>query len=643
MKAARSFSLLLFLTFSSAQIPGGVPLLNQGQDRFRQAIQLERIGELEAAEGIYLELLDSNPKDTRVFLQIKALYRKLERYDDLRALLLNRVGIFQRDLQSHVELGELFILTDERDKAVQYWEALRLQFGETRSIYFMLMQMYLKHSLDEELDQLVVAGRDAFDDPAFLSLELGNIHMRNLDYAAATEQYVVYASYNPEQIRTASVQILRMSDRPESHDKIETTLIQRISFDERTVRSLFSDFLFKVQKYSEAYDQHSALGVSNKEDFERWIRFAENLRKEHRLSLALKSYGYLLEQTRQSSHGLTEGASKRFTGEALYGLALTYELQITPGERWSPLAEYFPGNAFFEDHLITLQSVEVQPLEETFALYDSILISLPSTIFPPQAHFRIGEIKYKITRDFDGAVTSFRESARSSKDGKLKLAANLRLADVLMAKGDFPAALDHLNQALSLIKRQKESHSLEFKLCQVQFFHGNVGEALNLLDGLLTALELDDPLFNDVLELKGFIEENYSRGDQIEKDAFQGYILAERLLRQGKRGEAASFFRSVVEAYPDSPVADEAAFRRARLTVELGEYEKALEQLALIQTSSIGDLATVMTGEIYDRLLHNSDEAATWYFRVLEEYPESLLTEPVRYRLREITTPGELN
>ena len=50
-----------------------------------------------------------------------------------------------------------------------------------------------------------------------------------------------------------------------------------------------------------------------------------------------------------------------------------------------------------------------------------------------------------------------------------------------------------------------------------------------------------------------------------------------------------------------------------------------------------------MTGEIYDRLLHNSEEAAVWYFKVLEEYPESLLTEPVRYRLREITNAGELN
>jgi len=50
-----------------------------------------------------------------------------------------------------------------------------------------------------------------------------------------------------------------------------------------------------------------------------------------------------------------------------------------------------------------------------------------------------------------------------------------------------------------------------------------------------------------------------------------------------------------------------------------------------------------MTGEVYDRYLFNSSEAEVWYFKVLEEYPESLLTEPVRYRLREITKRNELN
>nr|MCS5661105.1 hypothetical protein [Dehalococcoidia bacterium] len=253
MKTVKILLLLFAVTISIGQVPQTLPLLDKKGDRFRQAIRLERIGELEAAEIIYLELLDANPKDTRIFLQLKALFRKHERYDDLKALLLERVGIFSRDLQSHVELGEVFLLMEERDKAKQFWNNLLMQFGETRSIHYMLIQMYLKHSLDEELDALVVSGRKHFNDPSFLSLELGNIHMRNLDYAAATDEFVTYGSYHPEQIRTVSSQILRMSDREESHKKIETALMNNMPMNEDVVRSLYSDFLFKVQRYPDAY------------------------------------------------------------------------------------------------------------------------------------------------------------------------------------------------------------------------------------------------------------------------------------------------------------------------------------------------------------------------------------------------------
>ena len=62
-----------------------------------------------------------------------------------------------------------------------------------------------------------------------------------------------------------------------------------------------------------------------------------------------------------------------------------------------------------------------------------------------------------------------------------------------------------------------------------------------------------------------------------------------------------------------------------------------MELLETIQKSSIGDLAVVMTGEVYDRFLFNKEEAARWYFKVLEDFPESLLVEPVRYRLRKIS------
>ena len=644
MRIVKIVLLLVALTISFGQIPQKtLPMLEKKQDSFRQAIRLEKIGELEAAETIYLELLEVNPKNTRIFLQLKALYRKQEKYEDLKVVLLERVRTFNRDLQSHVELGEVFLLMDEREKAKQYWNNLRFQFGETRSIYYMLIQMYLKHNLDEEMNELVDAGRKHFDDPSFLSLELGNIHMRNLDYSGATEEFVTYASYHPEQIRTISSQILRMSDREESHQNIEKALMNNRAVSEDVVRLLYSDFLFKVQRYPEAYNQHLALGVTGVKNMERWIRFAHNLRKEQSLPLALKAFTMVLDTLKSTSFSRNANNLKRITGEALYGLALTYEQQITPSQQWAPLAEYFPGNMVFKDHLTTLKSIEVKPLEDTFSLYDSILVTLPSTTFPPQAHFRLGEIKYKITRDFDGAMTAFSASAGATKDRDLALRSNLRLADVFMAKSDFSSGLNHLRDALSSTGQEKERQSLKFKLCQVHFLYGNIDSTLVILDQLLSSLELGDPYFNDALELKGFIEENYVRGDQIDKDAFQSYILAERLLRQGKRSEADSFFRSVVDAYPETPIADEAAFRRAQLTLELGNYTRAVEQLAAIQDSPLGDLAAVMTGEVYDRYLFNNEEAEVWYFKVLEEYPESLLTEPVRYRLREITKRNELN
>ena len=102
------------------------------------------------------------------------------------------------------------------------------------------------------------------------------------------------------------------------------------------------------------------------------------------------------------------------------------------------------------------------------------------------------------------------------------------------------------------------------------------------------------------------------------------------------------FFRSVAEAYPGAPVVDKATFRRAQLTLELGDHIKALQHLSTIQESPMGDWATMMTGEVYDRLILDKEEAARWYFKVLDDYPESLLVEPVRYRLREITNDGEL-
>tara|TARA_B100000029_G_scaffold513085_1_gene611554 strand:- start:9670 stop:11604 length:1935 start_codon:yes stop_codon:yes gene_type:complete len=638
MKVLNKYLFLILIDTLSTQIPVDIPLLNQSKDQFRLAIQLERIGEIEKAETIYLEILKKNPKDTRVFLQIKSLYRKQEKYDKIESLLLNRIEIFKNDIQSHVELGELYLINGEKERAIKYWQSLRLKFVETRSIYFVLIQMYSKHNLEQEFEQLVSSGRKSFSDPAFLSLELGNIYKRNFDYGNATNQYLLFAKQNPKLIRNATVQILRMSDLEDSYEIIEKKLLDNISKnDDKVIKYLYSNFLFKFQRYSESFNQYNEIGIKDETDLDQWLVLAKNLRKENQLKLALNAYTYILEVLYKSQLSISSKKETRAIGEALFGLALTYELEITPNITWSPIATYFPENIFFEDNLIKVELIELKPLEETFSLYDSILTTLPTTTFPPKAHYRLGEIKYKITRDFDGAISSFSESASSSKEKTLKLNSNLRLADVFMAKGDYSLAINHIEKKLEENHLDSSGHNLEYKLCQIHLLNGDINTSITLLNKLLSELDLKDILFNDALELKGFIEENYIQGDQISKDAFQGYIIGESLLRQGKRSEAASFFRSISETYPKAPIADEAVFRRAGLTLEFGDYKKSIELLNSIQTSSLGDLAVVMTAEIYDRFLHDREEAARWYFKVLEDFPTSLLVEPVRYRLREIT------
>ena len=59
MKVISKYLLAILINTLVAQIPTGVSLLNQSQDQFRLAIQLERIGEIEKAEILLTEVKSS--------------------------------------------------------------------------------------------------------------------------------------------------------------------------------------------------------------------------------------------------------------------------------------------------------------------------------------------------------------------------------------------------------------------------------------------------------------------------------------------------------------------------------------------------------------------------------------------------------
>lgn len=632
MKRSRLLPLLLLMggtLLAQEIIP---PVIADENRAFNRAVRLERLKQFEKAEEIYRALLKKNPKNTRVFLQLKALYRKQEDLTQLERLIQERLTVFPNDLQSHAELGELYFNQRDTARAVEYWQDMVNRTPRSQVTYRVMMQMYLRHQLYERLNELILQGRRIFNDPSLFSLDLGNVYRRNHHYEKATHEYLTFAIHHPRNMQAVSSHLLRMSDDTDSQPIIEAKLLERIPENEDVVRHLYCDFLFKTGRYGDALDQHRVLGIESDQDLDRWLHFATNLRKENQLSLALEAFSIILDRIPRP----TDDHYLKLTGQALYGLALTYERQILPRETVPSLSGYFPENVFFERNVDGVHRIQVQPLQETFLLYDSILASLPTTTFSPQAHYRLGEIKYRITRDHDGALESYRSAQALTRDPKLIQDVTMRICDVLMAQGEFPAALEYLDERLDNSGSSDEKNKFLLKKCQVFFLSGEIDSTLFHLNRLISYLDINKDELNDALEIRAFIEENYHRVRETDRAAFHRYLKGEHLLKQAKLSEAQIVFREVADLYPDSPIADESGYRDGEIDLLLGNHDQAISTFSGLQHSPLGDRASVMVGEIYDRYLNNKEEAIRWYLSVLEEHPTSMLAEPVRYRIREI-------
>lgn len=618
-------------------------LLLERQDAFKLAVRLERLEQYEEAEELYLGLLKENPRDTRVYLQLKSMFSRLRAFDKLEALIRRRLKHFPNDIQSHAELGELLLNQGKDELAFEYWDNMLHQHSNSKTAYRVLLQMFLKHQMQEQIDDLVERGRTRFNDPSFFSLELGNVYARLQDYEKATNEFITYAIYHPRQVRTISNHLLRLSDQEESVPFMEARLTARMDEDRQLILQLYSDLLFKIGRYDSAFDQHLELGISSGDDLDRWLKFADNLRKENQLPLALDAFSTILKTISETTSAGGTSRYNKLTGKALYGLALTYEKQIVPEIGYQPLAVYFPNNRFFEDHFYRLHTPDILPLEQTFALYDSILTALPRSSFSPQVHYRLGEIKYRITQDFDGALSSFEAAKTLSVDHKLRRDAAVRVGDVIVAKGNLKKADSFFERQIANASSPEDRQVYLMKRCHILLLSGRPDTALINLDNLIEMMEVTDASFNDALELKGFVEENYLRASEEERSAFGGYLRGERSMKQAKLAEAQLIFGGVSQSHPQAPIAAEATFRKAMISRQLGKTDAAITDFIALQDSPMGDLATVAIGEIFDRELNNPQEAIQWYLTVLEAYPESVLVEPVRYRIRQLQSETDLN
>lgn len=575
-------------------------------------------GDLDGAIAIYEAILLKDPRHFRSIRDLKSIFKKNQRYEYGIKFIRQQLIHSPNDVKLYSELGEFHFLNDQQLEAKSVWAAGTEKFKKNRSYYRNMVSIYSRFSLDQELILLLEIGRENFG-KSFLTYEAGIYYQTRRTYDKAMDQFILHLSHEPKQNGIVQQRILIMSDEDDAVDIIENKLKIASIDNPKMILSVLGEFYFKQQEYGRAYQVRLDKAKLERPNFNDWLTFANEYRKEAQYGLSIDAYNFILGHK----------VNSKLVGKALLGMAKTFEDQIIPANESHLIPYFYDHNMFFEDPFQVNSSISPKHLESSIALYDSLLISLPKSSLLADAYFRLGEIQFRILHDFDQAYSLLHKAMQNKPGNKLKLKIILRITDVLMAKGDSEKALGFLDRQL----KRYSLPAIKQKEILVHFLSGEPDSTLKIVQSTFLTMSPIDPSFNDLMELKNILTQYYENNPNGKK-AFSHFLKAEWYLRQRKIGDAIRELDFLVQQDSTLAIVPIAILRQGLLQYQLKEYEKALSLALSLNGTPMADRGIILAGQIYESKFLDTKKALEQYMRILDEFPNSIFSEPIRYHIR---------
>lgn len=616
--------LLLIIVKLTAQIE----VLPEGQAAFVQAMAMEQSGNLDGAIQIYNQILNGDPNNQPAYFQLRNIYSKTG--DPATGILLikNWLKNHPEDLQSELTLGEFYFHNQEQGKALEIWRHFRKNKLTNQTTYRLLFHTYIRFGQTEAMESLVRDGRDQFNEPHFLAIDLANYYQSRQTYDRSLREYLTLIRYQKQYLRYATDRILLMSDDSTTHALIDSTLLSASAIIPE-LKTISAGFYYKTGQFQKALDQHKIMGVNNPGDSKRWLVFSENLMKEKQYELSIRAYHYFLQNMTQNNPSIL--------GKTLLGLGQAYENQIIQNQTELQFVKWYPNNDFFQPIRVKTLNILDGPLANTIEHYQSILVLLPPSQPTATVHFRLGEIQSNFLQDMDGAKISYETALASRPNVDLTKKIRTRMGDLLLSTGQYAKAIEYFNQSSTL--NNIDTYTIRY--LNSLLFNRNIKQPLAFLDSTIYSMDPNHQFFNDLMEIHDLITHYYSDGTRDDRLAFESFLQGEALVRQFKIQEAIETFNYINQRHPDALITPLSTLRKALLLLEFDQPESALSAALSIENTSLKDRGLALAGEIEELFLGNPKKALKHYHRILSECKSSLLVEPVRLHIRKLSKPQE--
>lgn len=579
---------------------------NGDQNRFLLGKNYEQIGEFEKALVIFRELHDTYPENRDYIAALNGMYLKLKRYDDALELIENQLKKQPRSISYHGELGKIYYLMGEEQKAYNAWESIFEKMDYHEDAYRIISNYALEMRSFTKAVEYLEKGKEVSAAPINYSYQLGDLYALMMAYKKATEEYLAVLEERPQQYRSMENRILRYCDKPNALEQTLSVFLSKEHLSENAQRILASLYI-EAEEYENAFQVYRNLDIGIESQGLEILNFAQQMFTKKKYGVASDAYKYMVENYPNSP----------YISNIKLGYAKTLHAQVE--EKWQE------KNPLWKPYYKP-EVPDSGKYAEVIAAYFEIAELYEKSEVAAEAILNIGQLYLEMGK-LNAAQDEFFKIKKDMRNSRSAPKAYIELARIFLLKNDLSNASSYLQKAIdSRLASEETKNIAKYQLIRIAFFQHNFNIAKEKASEFLTTL--NDDRSNDVLTMSLVINPTMNDSASIVQ-----FADAELKMEQYKFDNAIEDYSNIVGSSKSLLLSQLSHYRISEAYVAINRYNEAITVIDSIlaeKSPLYSDKALYLKGKIFQYGMNDYENALEIYEKLLAIFPDSLYLNKVR-------------
>jgi outer membrane protein assembly factor BamD (BamD/ComL family) len=566
------------------------------------AFQYYQQGQYQEA-SVLLEKMFARTKNEAYFDMYLNSLLKTKKFDEAEKVVKKLAKDNPKNLSYSIGLARLYQERGQPDAATKkYAEVLSNLPADEFKIRDIANRFYGFQAYELAISTFI-EGRKILHDDKLFTYELLSIYRFKKDKHMLVEEYLSALASAPELLLQAESVMASVFEEKSDYIILQTALLKKIQKDpdiEVYTKLLIWQYL-QQQEYEMALRQLIAQDKRIKNDGFILYTSANTFLENKAYTTAIKAFEYIVSKGKDHPYFLQ---AKVEMINAKYQLVISGQFDKTKiselANEYNSILEEYGKNArtmFALRRWANLQAFYLNDLSKAEKALEFALL------IPGLTSTDIGQIK-------------------------------LDLGDIYILTDQPWEAFLIYEQVAKQFESQVIGNEAHYRSAKLSFYQGNFAYAKSQADVLKASTT--QLIANDALNLSLIISDNLQT--PIDSSALKMYADAEMLEFRNQTPSALRKLDSINLAYPNNTLADDILMSKSKIFVKRGEITNAitaLKELVGTHSASIwNDDALFTLGELYEKNIKDTEQAKSFYQKLINDHPGSMFSAEARKRFR---------